>query len=109
MPNILIIEDNAEIAQLIRMHMEDLGHRCHWEANGAAGLEQAKAQRFDLIVLDLMLPGLDGLEICRALRAGEKTKNIPVIMITAKSEETDQVVGFSMGAGGGKARAKSAV
>ena len=97
MPNILIIEDNAEIAQLIRLHMEDLGHRAHWESDGSKGLARARSTHFDLIVLDLMLPGTDGLEICRALRA-DATRYTPILMLTARSGEIDRVVGLEMGA-----------
>jgi DNA-binding response OmpR family regulator len=97
MSNILIIEDSAEIAQLIRLHMEDLGHAVHWESNGTNGLARAKQTRFDLIVLDLMLPGTDGLEICRALRA-DASSYTPILMLTARSGEIDRVVGLEMGA-----------
>jgi DNA-binding response OmpR family regulator len=97
MSNVLVIEDNAEIAQLIRMHMEDLGHHTHWESDGRQGLLAAQREAFDLIVLDLMLPGLDGLEICRSLRA-DRSRYTPILMLTAKSGEIDRVVGLEMGA-----------
>ena len=66
--------------------------------DGQEGLRKAQTLLPDLILLDLMLPGMNGLEVCRELRAGERTRDIPIIMLTAKAEETDQVVGFSMGA-----------
>src|SRR5437773_2031120 len=66
--------------------------------DGKEGLRKAQMQTPDLILLDLMLPGLDGLEVCRELRGGERTRSVPILMLTAKAEETDQVVGFSMGA-----------
>ena len=97
MSNVLVIEDNAEIAQLIRLHMEDLGHRTHWESDGRAGLLAAQQEAFDLIVLDLMLPGIDGLEICRSLRA-DRSRYTPILMLTARSGEIDRVVGLEMGA-----------
>ena len=97
MSKILVIEDNAEIAQLIRMHMEDLGHTTVWESDGSRGLAKAQSESFDLIVLDLMLPGKDGLEICRSLRA-DASKYTPILMLTAKSGEIDRVVGLEMGA-----------
>jgi DNA-binding response OmpR family regulator len=97
MSNVLVIEDNAEIAQLIRLHMEDLGHRTTCESDGRRGLDVARNERFDLIVLDLMLPGIDGLEICRALRA-DATRYTPILMLTARSGEIDRVVGLEMGA-----------
>ena len=97
MSKILVVEDNAEIAQLIRMHMEDLGHTTTWESDGSRGLATAQSEAFDLIVLDLMLPGKDGLEICRSLRA-DASKYTPILMLTAKSGEIDRVVGLEMGA-----------
>ena len=97
MSNVLVIEDNVEIAQLIRMHMEDLGHLTQLESDGRLGLQAAQAGAFDLIVLDLMLPGMDGLEICRTLRA-DRSRYTPILMLTAKSGEIDRVVGLEMGA-----------
>ena len=97
MSNVLVIEDNVEIAQLIRLHMEDLGHHTHWESDGQRGLQAAQQTAFDLIVLDLMLPSLDGLEICRTLRA-DRSRYTPILMLTAKSGEIDRVVGLEMGA-----------
>lgn len=97
MSNVLVIEDNVEIAQLIRLHMEDLGHHTHWESDGKLGLQAAQRDAFDLIVLDLMLPGIDGLEICRSLRA-DRSRYTPILMLTAKSSEIDRVVGLEMGA-----------
>jgi DNA-binding response OmpR family regulator len=95
--DILIIEDNAEIAQLIRLHMEDLGHKADWQADGTEGLRQAQAGHYDLVVLDLMLPGTDGLSICRSLRE-DKSKYTPILMLTARASEIDRVVGLEMGA-----------
>src|SRR5262249_44815686 len=66
--------------------------------DGQEGLRKAQTLLPDLIILDLMLPVLNGLEVCRELRAGERTRNVPILMLTAKAEETDQVVGFSLGA-----------
>ncbi len=97
MSKILVIEDNVEIAHLIRMHMEDLGHATTWESDGSRGLAKAQSEAFDLIVLDLMLPGKDGLEICRSLRA-DSSQYTPILMLTAKSGEIDRVVGLEMGA-----------
>lgn len=95
---ILVVEDNAEIAQLIRMHMEDLGHTTTWESDCRRGLAKAQSDAFDLIVLDHMLPGKDGLEICRPMRA-DASKYTPILMLTAKSGEIDRVVCVEMGAG----------
>src|SRR6202011_5646953 len=66
--------------------------------DGQEGLRKAQMQLPDMIILDLMLPKLDGLEVCRELRSGDRTRHVPILMLTAKAEETDQVVGFSMGA-----------
>jgi DNA-binding response OmpR family regulator len=94
---ILVIEDNAEIAQLICLHMEDLGHRTDWQADGSAGLRQALAKPYGLIVLDLMLPGTDGLAICRQLRE-QAAHYTPILMLTARASEIDRVVGLETGA-----------
>lgn len=94
----LIIEDERGLIQSLVWYFNKEGFEVTAVQDGAEGLRKAQSTLPDVILLDLMLPGMSGLEICRALRSGEKTKNIPIIMITAKSEETDQVVGFSMGA-----------
>jgi DNA-binding response OmpR family regulator len=95
--DILIIEDNAEIAQLIRLHMEDLGHKTDWQADGTAGLKQAQSKPYDLVVLDLMLPGTDGLSVCRSLRENN-ARYTPILMLTARASEIDRVVGLETGA-----------
>ena len=93
----LVVEDTAEIADLIRLHLEDLGLQVTCAADGIAGLELARSGMFDLIVLDLMLPGLNGLEVCRALRADTRHYT-PILMLTAKASEIDRVVGLELGA-----------
>ena len=93
----LVVEDTAEIADLIRLHLEDLGLQVTCAADGIAGLELARSGTFDLIVLDLMLPGLNGLEVCRALRADPRYYT-PILMLTAKASEIDRVVGLELGA-----------
>lgn len=93
---VLIIEDNHDIAELVRLHLHDCEAEVDIEYNGASGLAQACSQAYDLIILDLMLPGLDGLEVCRRLR--ERRAYIPILMLTAKSSELDRVVGLEMGA-----------
>ncbi|WP_020468359.1 response regulator [Zavarzinella formosa] len=94
----LIIEDERGLVQSLTWYFNKEGFEVSAVHDGAEGLRKAQSALPDVILLDLMLPGMNGLEVCRALRSGEKTKQIPIIMITAKSEETDQVVGFSMGA-----------
>jgi DNA-binding response OmpR family regulator len=80
------------------LHLERDGFRCRTAANGADALREAKAAVPDLVVLDLMLPGLDGLEVCRRLRADVDTARVPIIMLTAKADEVDRVVGLELGA-----------
>lgn len=94
---ILIIEDDADIAKLIEWHLQSEGHKTLTASDGIKGLETAITARPDLIVLDLMLPGMDGLNVCKTLKRNKATENIPIIMLTAKGEEVDRVVGFELG------------
>ena len=95
---ILVIEDEANIQELLKYNLEKNGYKVTVAGNGAEGLEKAIANTPDLILLDLMLPGLDGLEVCKRLRMEKKTKKIPIFMLTAKSEELDKVLGLELGA-----------
>ena len=95
---ILIIEDEREITDPLTYSLAREGYETIVAHEGPEGLRKAQTLLPDLIILDLMLPGLPGLEVCRELRAGEKTRDIPIIILSAKAEETDQVVGFSLGA-----------
>ncbi len=97
-PKILIIEDERDIQDLIRHYLEKDGFRTRTASDGTAGLAAARQEHPDLIVLDLMLPGLDGLELCKKLRADPTTALTPVIMLTAKAEESDKIVGLELGA-----------
>ncbi len=93
---ILVIEDERDIAHLLELNLRDLGHEVALAHTGPAGLARAETARFDLIILDLRLPGLDGLELCRRVR---RQKNYtPILMLTAKSTETDRVLGLELGA-----------
>lgn len=96
MRQVLIIEDDTDIAELISIHLTDLVCEMRLSLTGEGGLELAAEHDFDLIVLDIMLPGIDGLEVCRRLRAAENTT--PILMLTAKSEEIDKVLGLEIGA-----------
>ena len=98
MPIILVIEDDKDIANLITYHLEKANYKVVIAHDGKEGFSLAKKVLPTLILLDLMLPEIDGLEICRMLKANEDTKNIPIIMVTAKGEEVDNIVGFELGA-----------
>ena len=96
--NILVIEDEQSIADVIVYNLQKEGYAVHWERDGRDGLLRAQSMVPDLCILDLMLPGIDGLQICRLLKSDSRTKNVPVMMLTARSAETDEIVGFNMGA-----------
>ncbi len=93
---VLIVEDAKDIAELLALHLKDMGLASTRVTNGYDGLQAAMQEAFDLIILDLMLPGLDGIEVCRRLRAAEV--HTPILMLTARSEEIDKVLGLEMGA-----------
>ena len=93
---ILVIEDERDIAELLRLHLDDLGFSVTITGDGNSGLRQASAGSWDLVILDLRLPGIDGLEICRRLR--QNSGSVPVLMLTSKSSEADRVVGLEIGA-----------
>ncbi|HUI44361.1 MAG TPA: response regulator transcription factor [Nitrospirota bacterium] len=93
---VLIIEDDKDIARLLELHLRDAGYEVSLAFDGNAGIEQALSKIHDLIILDLMLPGVDGLEICRRLRAA--ATYTPIIMLTSRSTEFDRVLGLEIGA-----------
>ncbi|HRA88476.1 MAG TPA: response regulator transcription factor [Planctomycetaceae bacterium] len=95
---ILVIEDEQSIADVIVYNLQKEGFAVHWERDGRDGLRKAQTLVPDLCVLDLMLPGIDGLQICRLLKSDPRTKLVPVMMLTARSGETDEILGFNMGA-----------
>jgi phosphate regulon transcriptional regulator PhoB len=94
----LIVDDEQAIVDLVRYHLEKEGMTCFEAANGEKALQLVREHRPDLMVLDLMLPGVDGLEICRLLRRDQNTASVAIIMLTAKAEEVDRIVGLEMGA-----------
>ena len=98
MSSILIIEDEKDILDLVEYHLKQAGFQVLTAADGGAGLELAVKKKPNLIILDLMLPGMDGKDVCRALKSNPVTQTIPVLMLTAKAEELDRVVGFELGA-----------
>lgn len=97
MSQIMIVEDEPDIAEMISLHLEREGHECLTLANGLEALPAALERRPDLIVLDIMLPGLDGLGVLRRLRSDTRTAAIPVIILTAKSQVTDKITGLELG------------
>jgi two-component system phosphate regulon response regulator PhoB len=96
--NILVVEDEEDIVDLIEYHLKQSGFSVITALDGPSGLERAKKEHPSLIILDLMLPEMDGKDICRALKSNPLTQSIPILMLTAKSEELDRVVGFELGA-----------
>jgi two-component system phosphate regulon response regulator PhoB len=98
MKSVLIIEDEKDLAELLAFNLEKEGYNAICVHDGKLGLERAAADLPDLILLDLMLPGVLGTEVCKALRKDQRTTRIPIIMITAKGDEIDRVVGFEVGA-----------
>jgi two-component system, OmpR family, alkaline phosphatase synthesis response regulator PhoP len=95
---ILVAEDDRDIADLIGHYIQKTGWTAHVTASGDDALAYARGEPVDLVILDVMLPGLSGLEVCRALRADRTTAAIPIIMVTARAEETDRIVGLEIGA-----------
>jgi two-component system alkaline phosphatase synthesis response regulator PhoP len=95
---ILVIEDEEDIASLIKLQAELAGYKVHLEADGLNGFMAVERERPDLIVLDIMLPGLNGLDVCRKIRSNPDFNHIPIIIISAKSEELDVVLGLELGA-----------
>ena len=95
---VLIIEDDGDIRELIKFNLEQDGYAVEEAATGAEGLDRIKRRQPDLVLLDLMLPGMPGLEICRVLRNAKETATLPILIVTAKGTEVDKVLGLEMGA-----------
>jgi two-component system alkaline phosphatase synthesis response regulator PhoP len=98
MAKILVVDDEEHIVELIRFNLEKEGYQVIAATDGNTAIEMARSQRPDLILLDVMLPGQDGLAVCRTLQQEAETRHIPVIMISARGEELDKVLGLEMGA-----------
>ena len=96
--NILIVEDDPDIKELITFNLSNQGHQVFKANNGEIGIEKARKKIPDLILLDLMLPGIQGLDVCRIIKADQETKDIPIIMVTAMGQEEDIVKGLETGA-----------
>lgn len=95
---ILVVDDEADIGDLLKYNLDQEGFDCETLNQGEAVLPTLQSTAFDLVVLDLMLPGLSGLEVCRQMKRVPELENIPIIMLTAKSSETDKIVGLEVGA-----------
>ena len=96
--NILIIEDETDVADLLSLNLRKAGFRVSTAGDGASGLQKARDDRPDFIILDLMLPKMAGLEVCRILKSDAATARMPILMLTAKAEEIDRIVGLEFGA-----------
>ncbi len=97
-PVVLVVEDEQNIRELVCLHLGLESYECVPSGDGEDALKLARARRFDLVILDLMLPGLDGVTVCRALRRESQNTDVPVLMLTARREESDKVVGLESGA-----------
>src|SRR5271154_1083577 len=97
-PKIVLIEDEEDIAALIKLQAEIAGYKLHAEVDGLNGLRAIEREKPDLVILDIMLPGQSGLDVCRKIKTNPELKDIPVIIISAKSEELDVVLGLELGA-----------
>ncbi len=98
MKHVLIIDDEKDIVEAISYNLEKEGYKVSKSYDGLNGFEAIQKKMPDIVILDLMLPGMTGIEICKAMKANTKTSSIPVIMLTAKGEETDKIVGLEVGA-----------
>src|SRR2546423_13334527 len=97
-PRVLVVEDEPHIRELVCLHLGLEGYACDGVGDGREALTRAEAQRFDLLVLDVMVPELDGLSLCRAVRNGRINHDVPILILTARREESDKVVGLESGA-----------
>jgi two-component system phosphate regulon response regulator PhoB len=98
MARILVVEDEEDLQEVLSYNLQQAGHEVTLVGTGQEGLAQLRAETPDLVLLDLMLPDMSGTDVCRALKSEPATRNVPVIMLTAKGEEIDRVVGFELGA-----------
>ena len=95
---ILVVEDEVDILDMVSYNLEKAGYQVQIAVDGEAALTQIREELPDLIVLDLMLPGMDGLEVCRLLKQDKGTRDVPILMLTARAEEVDRIVGLELGA-----------
>ena len=97
-PHVLVVEDEPNIRELVCLHLGLEGYECEGLGDGQQALRRTEQDRFDLLVLDLMIPGLDGLTLCRAVRNGKTNHDVPILMLTARRDENDKVIGLESGA-----------
>jgi len=97
-PRVLVVEDEPNIRELVCLHLGLEGYVCEGLADGQSALTRTESEHFDLLVLDVMIPGIDGLSLCRAVRNGRTNQDVPILMLTARREESDKVVGLESGA-----------
>lgn len=97
-PRVLVVEDETNIRELVCLHLRHEGYACEGVADGAEALARSETDHFDLMVLDVMVPGLDGLSLCRAVRNGRQNRDTPILMLTARRDESDKVLGLEGGA-----------
>src|SRR5213078_1679097 len=95
---VLVVEDEPHIRELVCLHLGLEGYACDKLGNGNDALRKTEAERYDLLVLDVMIPGIDGLSLCRAVRNGRTNHDVPILLLTARREEADKVVGLESGA-----------
>jgi len=97
-PRVLVVEDEPNIRELVCLHLGLEGYACEGVGDGREALKRTEGERFDLLVLDVMIPGLDGLSLCRAVRNSPTNRDVPILMLTARRDESDKVVGLESGA-----------
>jgi len=97
-PRVLVVEDEPHIRELVCLHLGHEGYSCQAVGDGKEALRLTETDRFDLLVLDVMIPGLDGLSLCRAIRNGQTNRDVPILMLTARRDESDKVIGLESGA-----------
>ncbi|HVI24238.1 MAG TPA: response regulator transcription factor [Myxococcales bacterium] len=97
-PLVLVVEDEKDLADLVQFNLQKAGYETLSARSGDEALAISRTRTPDLVLLDLMLPGIPGTEVCRQLKSSQRTRNVPVIMVTARAEEVDRVVGFELGA-----------
>src|ERR687885_233728 len=97
-PRVLVVEDEPNIRELVCLHLGREGYKCDGVGDGTEAVRRTQADRYDLLVLDVMIPGMDGVGVCRAVRSGRTNHDVPILMLTARREESDRVLGLESGA-----------